>query len=156
MRQRLGQLFWWAALAVGGLAVIAPLTALSAHVHAASHRVAALSPIMVTFGREGGNMLPLRVTIDATGAVAIASPGRTSPPIRLSLDALDGLRTLAAAEGFATMPPRQIGRGLPDVGGRFIGVRMGGTLKVVHVRYVRNRAFDQLYAVLNATVGLPS
>lgn len=115
------------------------------------------SPIVVTFGSEGGNMLPLRVTIDARGAVAISAPGRTAPPsVRLSQDALDGLRMLAAAEGFAAMPPHQIGHGLPDVGGRFIGVRVGGALKVVQVRYVRNRAFDQLYAVLSAAVGLPS
>ncbi len=153
MGQRLGQLFWGAALAVGGLTSIAPL---AAHAHAAPHRVAVPSPVLVTFGREGGNMLPLHVTIDAIGSVAIATPGRTPPPVRLSPDALDGLRTLAAAEGFAAMPPRQIGRGLPDVGGRFIGVRTGGVLKVVHVRYVRNRAFDQLYAVLSAAVGLSS
>jgi glutamine amidotransferase-like uncharacterized protein len=42
------------------------------------------------------------------------------------------------------------------VGGRFVGFCAGGVLKVVHVRYVRNRAFDQLYAVLSAAVGLPS
>ena len=97
------------------------------------------------------------VTIDATGAVAISAPGRPSPSsVHLSPDALDGLRALAAAEGFAAMALRQIGRGLPDVGGRFVGIRTGGALKVVYVRYVRNRAFDQLYAVLNAAVSLPT
>ncbi len=151
MRQRLGSPQWWAAFAVGS---IAPLVA---HAHAASRGAMPPSPVVVTFGREGGNMLPLRVTIDATGSVAISAPGRTTPSaVRLSPDALDGLRTLAAAEGFATMPPHQIGRGLPDVGGRFVGIRTGSALKVVQVRYVHNRAFDQLYAVLSAAVGLPT
>jgi hypothetical protein len=151
MRPQRGKLPWLVTLAIAGL----PLCA--AHAHAASHGVAPPSPIVVTFGREGGNMLPLRVTIDATGAVVISAPGRATPSsVRLSPDALDGLRTLAAAEGFATMPLRQIGRGLPDVGGRYVGIRTGSALRVVHARYVHNRAFDQLYAVLSAAVGLPT
>ena len=102
-------------------------------------------------------MLPLRVTIDASVAVTSSAPRRTTPSsMRLSPDTLDGLRTLAAAEGIPTMPSRQVGRGLPDVGGRFVSIRTGGTLKAVHVRYVRNRAFDQLYAALSAAVGLPT
>jgi len=138
MRPQLGKSQWLVALAIGAL----PLCA--AYAHAASHGVASPSPIVVTFGREGGNMLPLRVTIDATGAVAISAPGRTTPSsVHLSPDALDGLRTLATAEGFAAMPLRQIGHGLPDVGGRYVGIRTGSALTVVHVRYVHNRAFDQ-------------
>jgi len=115
--------------------------------------------ILITFGREGGNMLPLRVTIDAAGTVAVATSAPTNvgrPPVHLSQDALNGLFRLSVAEGFPAMPVRIIGHGLPDIGGRFIGMRIGGALKTVHVRFVRDRAFDELYAVLSATAGLPS
>ncbi len=102
-------------------------------------------------------MLPLRVTIDASVAVTFSAPRRPTPSsMRLSPDTLDGLRTLAATEGIATVPSRQVGRGLPDVGGWFVSIRTGGTLKAVHVRYGRNRAFDQLYAVVSAAGGLPT
>ncbi len=86
-------------------------------------------------------MLPLRVTIDASVAVTVSAPRRPTPSsMRLSPDTLDGLRTLAAAEGSATMPSRQAGRAFPDVGGWFVGIRTGGRLKAVHMRDVRNRA----------------
>ncbi len=102
-------------------------------------------------------MLPLRGTIDASVAVIVNAPRRPIPSsMRLSPDTLDGLRTLAAAEGSATMPSRQAGRGFPDVGGRFVGIRTGGTLKAVLVRDGRNRAFAPRDAVLSAAVDPPT
>jgi hypothetical protein len=47
-----------------------------------------------------------------------------------------------------------IGHGLPDVGGRFVTIYTASGVKSVHVRFVRNAAFDQLYAVLMATAGI--
>ena len=72
----------------------------------------------------------------------------------VSKDALNGLLALAKAEGFFTMPARMIGHGLPDVGGRFITMHTASGVKSVHVRFVRNAAFDQLYAVLMAAEGI--
>jgi len=139
-----------AALAVCRFASIA------SHADAAVHSAATVdtSPIVTPFGRDGGTMLPLRVTIDASVAVTVSAPRRTTPSsMRLSPDTLDGLRTLAAAEGSATMPSRQVGRGLPAVGGWFVSIRTGGTLKAVYVRDGRNRAFAPLYAVLSGAGG---
>jgi len=132
---------------------------LASHADAAVHSAATVdtSPIVTPFGRDGGTMLPLRVTIDASVAVTFSAPRRTTPSsMRLAPDTLDGLRTLAAAEGSATMPSRQAGRGLPHVGGWFVGIRIGGTLKAVYVRDGRNRAFAPRYAVLSAAGGLPT
>ena len=143
-----------AVLAVG----VGPATAAASPSHAAvaSPSRATAVPIVVTFGREGGNVRPLTVTIDANGAVVTSYPVVGAPRhVRLSADALAGLLTLARAEGFFALPTRIVGRGLPDIGGRFITIHTASRTKTVHVRYVRNAAFDQLYAVLTAVAGLP-
>lgn len=157
MRRIHGWKAGWGVLAACVLAGAASGSPAKSPGAAAIVRPGAAPPVLILFGREGGNMRPLRVTIDAAGTVAAGYPaggGRT--PIHLSKDALDGLLRLAVAEGFPTMPARMIGRGLPDIGGRYITIRTGGVLKTVHVRYLRDPAFDQLYAVLSAAAGLPS
>ena len=53
------------------------------------------------------------------------------------------------------MPGQIVGHGLPDVSGRFIGIRTASGTKTVHVRFVHAAAFDQLYAVLLAVTGAP-
>jgi len=110
---------------------------------------------LFAFGREGGNIRPLTVTIDATGLVTATTGTATSPP-HLTTDALDGLLTLARAEGFFALPSRIVGHGLPDVAGRFITIHTATTTKTVHVRFAPNAAFDQLYAVLAAASGVAS
>jgi hypothetical protein len=116
---------------------------------------AALSQPLIVLGREGGNIRPLTVTIARDGTVTVTGPVTApSPAPHLSKDALSGLLALAKAEGFFTMPTRMIGHGLPDVAGRFITIYMASGVKSVHVRFVRNAAFDQLYAVLMATAGI--
>jgi hypothetical protein len=75
---------------------------------------------------------------------------------QLSPEALAGLLKLTQAEGFYRLPSRIIGHGLPDIGGRFITVNTAARSKTVHIRFVKNAAFDQLYAVLSAVARLNS
>ena len=134
-----------------------PLSAMASHGGAAraQARPAALSPRLIVLGREGGNIRPLTVSISGDGTVTVTGAVTTPTPApHLSKDALSGLLALAKAEGFFTMPARMIGHGLPDVGGRFITIHTASGVKSVHVRFVRNAAFDQLYAVLMATAGI--
>jgi len=113
--------------------------------------------LVFAFGREGGNIRPLTVTIDDTGMVTTSYPvGKANGPVRLSRDARQGLLTLARAEGFFGLPNKMVGHGLPDIGGRFITIHTAGRAKTVHVRFVRDAAFDQLYAVLSAVAGVGS
>ncbi len=147
-----------APLAVVALAA-APFTALASHT-VASHAVstAGHAPRAVfVFGREGGNIRPLSVTIDDSGAVMGGlTSGTAAAPRLISKDAVDGLLKLATAEGFFKLPTQMIGHGLPDIGGRFITVHMGSTTHTVHLRFVQNAAFDQLYAVLSAVANIPA
>lgn len=119
------------------------------HPHAAAHT-------LFSFGREGGNIRPLTVTIDDIDAVTITPSDTNTTRPHLSADALAGLLALARAEGFFKLPPQIVGHGLPDAGGRFITVHTPATMKTVHVRFVRDAAFDQLYAVLTAVAGVAS
>lgn len=124
--------------------------------HSAPATRAAATHALFSFGREGGNIRPLTVAIDDTGVVTVTPASATAPRSPLTADALAGLLTLARSEGFFKLPPQIIGHGLPDVGGRFITIHTAATTKTVHVRFVRNVAFDQLYAVLAAVAGVAS
>lgn len=125
--------------------------ALLAHAHTLP------APFVFAFGRDGGNMRPLMVTIGMTGTVSMsAAAGGGRPLGPLSPDALDGLLLLAKAERFFALPTHIVGHGLPDVSSRFISIQTRRGVKTVQVRFVRNAAFDQLYAVLAAVAGVQS
>jgi hypothetical protein len=141
------------ALAMLALTVALPIAALASHGAAPHAGPAAATPEFV-FGREGGNIRPLTVTIYSDGTVNNGSG--TAATFQLSPQALAGLLKLAQAEGFYKLPPRIIGHGLPDIGGRFITITTAYGSKTVHVRFVKNAAFDQLYAVLSAVARLDS
>lgn len=145
-----------AAIAAAVLGGRVPLGESSGAAVDAYARHAAAPRILFAFGREGGNIRPLAVTIDDTGLVTTTTGGAMTAHPRLTTDALDGLRTLARAEGFFTLPARIVGHGLPDAGGRFITIHAGTMAKTVHVRFARNAAFDQLYAVLVAVTSMAS
>ena len=132
--------------------------ALPAHAHALpAHAHALPAPFLFAFGREGGNIRPLTVTIGTTGTVTMsAAAGGGRPPGQLSPDALDGLLLLAKAERFFALPAHIVGHGLPDVSSRFISIQTQRGVKTVQVRFVRNAAFEQLYAVLAAAAGVQS
>lgn len=133
-----------------------PLTAhtgMSA-VRAGSATADAALPVQVfTVGQEGGRTPPMVVTIDDAGAVAVTSgkPAHTwRPRGRLSQDTRDGLMRLAQAEGFFTLPATITAAGPANSPTRYISIRSGTKVTRVTVRLARNRAFDQLYAVLLA------
>ncbi len=142
-----------AALGALALTIALPVAALASHGAAPPARPSAATPEFV-FGREGGNIRPLTVTIYSDGTVN-NSIG-TTPKFQLAPEALAGLLKLTQAEGFYRLPSRIIGHGLPDIGGRFITVTTAAGSKTVHVRFVKNAAFDQLYAVLSAVARLDS
>jgi hypothetical protein len=109
-------------------------------------------PVFV-IGQEGGRTQPMVVTIYDTGAVAVTSgkPAHTwRPRGHLSQDARDGLMKLAQAEGFFTLPSTITAAGPAKSTTRYISILSGTIVTRVTVRLARNRAFDQLYAVLLA------
>lgn len=136
------------------LAGALPVAALASH--GTAQQPAALHQPAFVAGREGGNIRPSTVTIYSDGTVSVSGAGAGSSHPQLSKDALDGLMKLARAEGFFTLPGRIIGHGLPDISGRYITIHSAGSTKTVHVRFVQNAAFDQLYAVLMAVAGQAS
>jgi hypothetical protein len=140
-----------AALGALALTVALPVAALASQGAAPQARPAAATREFV-FGREGGNIMPLTVTIYSDGTVKSSMGGATA--FQLPPEALAGLVKLARAEGFYSLPARIIGHGLPDIGGRYITVNTAAGSKTVHVRFVKNAAFDQLYAVLSAVARL--
>lgn len=112
------------------------------------------APAAFSFGRTGGNIVPFRVTIGSGGRVTTSGPvhvalTQASTPLR------NGLAKLARAEGFWTMATfLNCGRINPDVAGRFVTVSAAGRTRTVTVRGSCSPAFDELYAVLSASVGL--
>jgi hypothetical protein len=109
-------------------------------------------PVFVV-SQQGSRTSPMVVTIDGTGAIAVTSgkPAHTwRPRSHLSQDARDGLMMLAQAEGFFTLPSTITAAGPANSPTRSISIRSGTKVTRVTVRLARNRAFDQLYAVLLA------
>jgi len=142
-------------LAVLILALVPVATGAGRSATAQAARPAAPERIVIAFGRQGGNIRPLTVTIDASGVVKASYAVAGAPAhTRLSQDTVDGLLKLATPEGFFTMPARIVGHGLPDIGGRFITIHTATATKTVSVRFVRNAAFDQLFAVLSAVTAV--
>lgn len=149
-----------------GLGLLLALPCAAAYGEPLSHRAvsstAAPSVPWFVFGKRADNLWPLAVTIRSDGHVTgfwtVTKGGRTEakPEVRLSRGVLDGLMTLARAEGFFTMPGRIQGTGAANAPARFIMIRNGSVLKTVDaVRLAHTPAFDQLYAVLLAVVGVP-
>lgn len=141
-----------AGVATALLAAALPVAALASYggAHHSAHAQAALNRPLFAFGREGGNIRPLTITITTTGLVKGAMNGAR---MQLSPAALNGLMTLARAEGFFSLPATIVGHGLPDIAGRYITITTASGAKSVHVRFAHNAAFDQLYAVLSAVAG---
>jgi hypothetical protein len=105
------------------------------------------------FGRTGGNIVPAKVAIGRDGQVTTTGAVKTtltqaSPPLR------NGLAKLARAEGFFAMPASTACPGVnPDVASRFVTVTAGGKSRTVTVHGGCRAAFEELYAVLSASVG---
>jgi hypothetical protein len=110
--------------------------------------VLATSPSFV-FGREGGNVLPLRAVIYPGGRVVVnGQPGR-----HLTRAKVTSLRRYAAAQGFAQIPRHIECPGvLPDIATLYVKV---GRARTVFQHGGCNRRFNRVYAALAKAVGEP-
>lgn len=106
------------------------------------------------FGRTGGNIVPFRVTIARDGRVVARGPIRATA-VATSIPLRNGLARLARAEGFFTMATALwCGAVNPDVAGRFVTVSAYGRSRTVTAHGTCYPAFEELYAVLSASVGV--
>jgi hypothetical protein len=110
-------------------------------------------PASFSFGRTGGNIVPAKVTIGSNGAVTTTGSAHTtatsaSTPLR------NGLAKLARAEGFFTMSTTVACPGTnPDIASRFVTVTAFGRTRTVTAHGTCSAPFEELYAVLSASVG---
>ena len=113
--------------------------------------VLAASPSFV-FGREGGNVVPMRAAIYPGGRVVVnGQPGR-----HLTRAKVTALRRYAAAQGFAQIPRRIECPGvLPDVATLYVRVRSGSRVRTVTEHGGCNKRFNRVYAALAKAVGEP-
>jgi len=111
------------------------------------------APPTFAFGRTGGNIIPVTVTIAANGHVSTTGTqklGLTQATVALR----NGLGKLAKAEGFWTMATfLSCGKINPDIASRFVTVTAAGKTRTVTARGTCFPAFEELYAVLSASVG---
>jgi hypothetical protein len=108
------------------------------------------------FGRAGGNIIPFRVSIARDGTVSSTGPVKPTAAAA-SLPLRNGLARLAKAEGFFTMPTSlACGVGNPDIASRFVTVTAFGKTRTVFARGACSQAFEELYAVLAASIGVTS
>lgn len=111
------------------------------------------SPPTFAFGRTGGNIVPFKVTIGRDGRVTTTGAGRAaltqaSTPLR------NGLAKLARAEGFFSLPALIACPGTnPDIAARFVTVSAAGKTRTVTSHGSCKAPFEELYAVLSASVG---
>jgi hypothetical protein len=111
------------------------------------------SPPTFAFGRTGGNILPAKVSIGKDGRVTTTGSAHATLA-RASVALRNGLGKLAAAEGFFTMPALVQCSGVnPDVAARFVTVSAGGKTRTTTVHGTCKASFEELYAVLSASVG---
>lgn len=144
-----------ASLLIAGLVLAAHPGASHAQALVALSATATMKPMpQFVITQQGGRTPPMVVTIDDSGAITVVSGKRARswrPRGRLSQDVRDGLLKLAQAEGFFALPPTITAPGPANSTSRSISIRVGTHVTRVTVRLARNRAFDQLYAVLLAT-----
>ena len=111
------------------------------------------APPTFTFGRTGGNIVPFTVTIGANGHVSTTGTQKLTVTFA-TVPLRNGLGKLAKAEGFWTMATvLDCGKINPDVASRFITITAAGKSRTVRSRAVCSPAFEELYAVLSASVG---
>ena len=110
--------------------------------------VVAATPSFV-FGREGGNVVPMRAVIYPSGRVVVdGQPGRHLTRARVT-----ALRRYAAAQGFAQIPRHIECPGvLPDVATLYVKV---GRARTAFEHGSCNRRFDRVYAALAKAVPEP-
>ena len=110
----------------------------------------------VSFGIEGGNILPHRITICDDGAVT-ATGAVSSTPSRLPRNVVQSLLQLAESTGFFGLPEETgCPSTLPDIAIRFIQIEVKSRVHRVSVHGDCIEAFNRLYDALQAAVNLRS
>lgn len=145
--------------------VPAPLTvprALAAHSTApcipAGHGPSAIASI--AFGRKGGNIRPMRISIYGDGTISYAGGAPISQSYTILPAAVQGLQRLAAAEGFNSWPSQiKSSRLFPDSASLFVTIRYGcstSTRTVTLQPGAQSPAFSELYDTLLAATAQSS
>jgi hypothetical protein len=130
---------------------VVPLQASQARLQpSASYHAGVKSKIPVfAFGRTGGNIVPVKVSILSTGLVTVSGPVRAQQPgLRLSSDVIKGLLKLTSAEKFFSLPKHLSGGLFPDSASLFITVSTRARTRTVYLHVTHNARFEQLLAVL--------
>jgi hypothetical protein len=129
------------------------LVLLSAVALAASAQAAARTSTgpSFSFGRMGGSIRPLTMTIGTTGVVKVAGLPR---PAKVSAAKRQWLLTLARNQGFFKLRPLTACPGtLPDIGTLFITVKAGGHATTKKAHGGCSRRFNTVYLALISAVG---
>ncbi len=111
----------------------------------------------LSFGRNGGNIRPLRVDIYGDGTITYQGATPIATSYTISPEAVLGLQRLADAEGFWKLPAVITGTHvLPDIATLSISVRAGcaATVKTVQAHGGQLAGFTELYDTLSAAAGL--
>ncbi|MDQ2743801.1 MAG: hypothetical protein M3Z66_16110 [Chloroflexota bacterium] len=116
--------------------------------------VAQLVSTTIILGRQGGNIRPFTITIDAGGSVQVSGGVQSHGVTNISKVAVRGLLKLARAEGFFHLRPHLVSpQVLPDVAALYITIVTPSGRTTVTERGAHNAHFDQLFAVLLAAAG---
>jgi hypothetical protein len=111
---------------------------------------------LYVLGRQGGTILPFRVTIRTDGSVSVSGPLRRASDAPVSKQSLDALSRLVKAEAFVALPNLIRCRGgAAGSATRYIGVRVGTRYRTVFAAGHCNVRFDGLYEVLEAVASVP-
>lgn len=106
------------------------------------------------FGRKGGTRAAFTATIGADGVVSVTGGVRRLGPVTLTQPALAGLRKLASAEGFYSLPRNIKCPGPAGFATQFIHIHTATRDKYVQEYGGCRPGFSQLYDVLIAAAGL--
>ena len=107
-----------------------------------------------SFGRTGGNIVPYTVTIGRNGTVSANGPVQPTATTA-SIPLRNGLAKLARAEGFFTMTTSIFcAKVNPDVASQFVTISAFGKTRTVTAHGTCSAPFEELYAVLSASVGV--
>jgi len=102
------------------------------------------------FGREGGNIVPTKVRIAASGRVTV--DGRYLRT--LSHAKLEALLAVALRQRFFVLPKTIVCPGqLPDFATLYVTVRSGARARTVSQRGNCNKRFIRVYVALQSAVG---
>jgi hypothetical protein len=108
----------------------------------------------IAFGRKGGNIRPMRISIYGDGTVAYVGGSPLSTTFSMLPEAVLGLQRLAQAEGFNAWPKViKSTRLFPDVASLFITIRAGcspATKTVTLQSGSESPAFTELFDTLLA------